>query len=144
MAVTTVEELPAPVLRTLRYAAHSSPDGRSVALVFATREFLALLLNWVCHALAAGVRWFVLVAMDVELHAELQRAGGELAARSVLLPRASAVTKLRVIGERQRFGLAVLQAGISVVHSDADALWLRDPWPLPVSYTHLRAHETDS
>ena len=32
--------------------------------------------------------------------------------------------------QRQRFGLRVLESGLSIVHSDADALWLRDPWPV--------------
>ena len=51
----------------------------------------------------------------------------------MLLPRAQQgvpITKLNIIGERQRFGVQVLAAGLNVVHADADALFLRDPGPL--------------
>eukprot|EP00965_Chrysotila_dentata_P262756 6214664-Pleurochrysis_carterae.AAC.1 len=47
----------------------------------------------------------------------------------VLLPRVAqslvTITKLNVIGERQRFGVAVLNAGFSVLHADADAIFLK-------------------
>ena len=50
--------------RALRAAASRSADGATVALVFATIDFEALISNWACHALHVGARWFVLVAMD--------------------------------------------------------------------------------
>lgn len=118
--------------RVLRRAAKSSADGATVALVFATAEFVELLLNWACFALGAGVRWFVLVAMDASLFATLSASPARR--HAVLLPRVAGgnvtIDKLSVIGERQRFGAAVLASGLNVVHSDADALWLRDPSPL--------------
>lgn len=120
-------------LPTLRRAAAHSSDGSTVALVFATADFHALVSNWACHAFDAGVHWFVIVAMDAELNKLLQRRPG-LVKHSLLLPRVRSgdvsLTKLNVIGERQRFGRAVLEHGFNVVHSDADALWLRDPTPL--------------
>ena len=114
-------------LAVLRRAAAVSPDGRSVALVFGTHDFDVLLTNWACHALAIGIRWFVLVAFDEQLHASLSSRSA--LAKHVVLHNIS-INKLTVIGERQKFGLKALEAGLNVVHSDADALWLRDPFPL--------------
>ena len=124
-------ELPAATLSVLKEAAAHSADGRTVALVFATHDFAELVLNWCLTALRAGVRWFTVVAMDAELQALLERGG--VGAPVVLLPRAQQgvpITKLNIIGERQRFGVQVLAAGLSVVHADADALFVRDPTPL--------------
>lgn len=124
-------ELPEYELQTLQRAAMNSHDGRTVALVFGTIDFLELLLNWCAFAVRAGVSWFVLVATDFQLHEALSDS---LKANLVLLPRVRAgrinISKLNVIGERQRFGLRVLEVGLNVLHSDADALWLRDPSPL--------------
>lgn len=124
-------ELPAPVLRVLQRAASHSADGKTVALVFATNDFAELVLNWCLTAVRAGVRWFTVVAMDESLRSLLVSGGGD--APAVLLPRAQQgvpITKLNIIGERQRFGVQVLAAGLNVVHADADALFLRDPGPL--------------
>ncbi|KAL1504988.1 hypothetical protein AB1Y20_008753 [Prymnesium parvum] len=122
------DELPPADLRTLTRAARASADGRTVALVFATSDFTELVLNWCAFALRAGVRWFVVVALDVPLHAALSSRGE---GHVLLLPRVRRAgappSKLAVIGERQRFGVRVLEAGLAVLHSDADALWLRDP-----------------
>lgn len=55
-------------------------------------------------------------------------------APGLLLPRVASgtttITKLSVIGERQRFGLRVLEAGFHVLFVDLDALFLRSPEPL--------------
>ena len=52
----------------------------------------------------------------------------------LLLPRvadeAVKITKLNVIGERQRFGLRVLEAGFNVLFADLDAVFLRNPAPI--------------
>ena len=119
----------AGVVPGLRAIAASSPDANTVALVFGTIDFEPLLSNWACHALHLGIRWFILVAMDDALHASLSRRP-ILNSHVVLLPGNRTITKLNVIGERQRFGLTLLEAGLNIVHTDADALWLRDPTPL--------------
>ena len=143
--------------RVLKRAARFSRLN-TIALVFATNDFLELILNWACHALSVGVRWFVLVACDTTLHSRLQ--AGQFSKHALLLPRLRdgnvTLTKLNIIGERQIFGLsgaqaglvdferatllehsevdasrptaAVLERGYSIVHSDADALWIKDPY----------------
>ena len=69
----------------LARAARASADGRTVALIFGTIDFLELTLNWACHAAAAAVKWFVLVAMDRRLYSALQATS--FAGHVVLLPR---------------------------------------------------------
>ena len=110
-----MSELPPATLRVLKRMAAHSTDGRTVALVFATHDFAELVLNWCITAVRAGVRWFTIVAMDEQLHALLVRGG--IDAPAVLLPRAHQgvpITKLNIIGERQRFGVQVLAAGLSL------------------------------
>lgn len=128
------DELPPDDLQALRAAAARSPDGKTVALVFGTVDFVEIILNWCLFALRAGVRWFVVVAMDTQLHETLAAPHLRSSDQVLLLPRVRSegvtIDKLTVIGERQRFGLRVLEAGLNVVHSDADALWLRDPTAL--------------
>ena len=117
----------------LRRTARSSHDGKTIALVFGTHDFLALLQNWACHALALGIHWFVIVAMDNATHIELSKLP-KLRSHALLLPRVQSgditLTKYNVIGERQRYGLSVLERGYNIIHSDADALWIKDPFPL--------------
>jgi len=52
----------------------------------------------------------------------------------LLLPRVAlgdvVISKLNVIGERQRFGLRVLEAGFNVLFTDLDAILLRSPAPI--------------
>jgi hypothetical protein len=131
IAVSGMEEGSA-LNSVLKRAAAQSPDGRTVALVFGTVDFAEIVFNWACHARKIGVRWFVLVAMDAALHSQLSATS--MRSHVLLLPRVRdgnvTLTKLNVIGERQRFGLSTLQGGFNVVHSDADALWIRDPFPL--------------
>ena len=43
---------------------------------------------------------------------------------------AQTISKLNVIGERQRFGLRVLEAGFNVLFADLDNIFLKSPAPL--------------
>lgn len=78
-----------------------------------------------------GLHNFVLVAMDKKL--------GDILGRfkkppGLLLPRVASgavtISKLNVIGERQRFGLRVLERGFNVLFADLDAIFLKSPQPL--------------
>jgi len=124
-------ELPEAALAVVRRAAALAWDGRTVILLFATADFTDLLFNWAQAARRIGVLNFVLVAMDKKL--------GEVLARfesppGLLLPRVASgnvtIIKRNVIGERQRFGLRVLEAGFNVLFADLDAIFLKTPAPL--------------
>jgi len=125
------DELPESALAVIRRSAESAWDGKTVTLLFATSDFLDLAINWAQATRTLGLRNFVLVAMDKKL-------GGILSAfpnaPSLVLPRvasgATEINKLTVIGERQRFGLRVLEAGFNVLFADLDAIFLRSPEPL--------------
>jgi len=125
------DELPEAALAVMRRAAAAAWDGKTVTLLFATSSFLDLALNWCQATRALGLRNFVLVAMDKALGATLGRFD---APPGLLLPRVASgsvsITKLNVIGERQRFGLRVLEAGFNVLFADLDAVFLRSPEPL--------------
>jgi len=90
-----------------------------------------LAINWAQAATSVGVTNFVLVAMDPPLGRLL---GAFDAPPGLLLPRVASgavtISKLNVIGERQRFGLRVLESGFNVLFADLDALFLRSPAPL--------------
>ena len=104
------------MLDQIKSLASHSAGGETIALIFGTSDFEALLTNWACHAKRIGVRWFALVAMDAQLHTSLLRQPS-LRDHAVLLQNIIGnvnITKLNVIGERQRFGLRVLEQGISV------------------------------
>eukprot|EP00316_Scyphosphaera_apsteinii_P000510 CAMPEP_0119340276 /NCGR_PEP_ID=MMETSP1333-20130426/99999_1 /TAXON_ID=418940 /ORGANISM="Scyphosphaera apsteinii, Strain RCC1455" /LENGTH=914 /DNA_ID=CAMNT_0007351993 /DNA_START=40 /DNA_END=2784 /DNA_ORIENTATION=+ len=128
---TPSAELPASALTAVQRAAAYSWDMRTVILIFATKDFMDLAINWAQAARVMKILNFVLVAMDRKL--------GEILARfdeapGLLLPRVASgavwIDKLNVIGERQRFGLRVLEAGFNVLFADLDAIILKSPEPL--------------
>lgn len=136
------DELPEAALAVMRRAAAAAWDGKTVTLLFATSSFLDLALNWCQATRALGLRNFVLVAMDKALGATLGRFD---APPGLLLPRVASgsvsITKLNVIGERQRFGLRVLEAGFNVLFADLDAVPpLRPPLGPPIRPPHSARH----
>ena len=115
-------------------------DEGPVTVVFGTLGYRNTVLRWIEHARRAGCRHYRIVCMDAELLRALRGAGE--AARAVafheLLPEAprpdfnalpahlrlKALTPLRV-----RLFRHLAASGCDFIHSDADALWLRDPRP---------------
>ena len=130
-AVTNASELPAQARRVLHRAASTAWDCNTVILLFATADFFDLAINWAQQAQSVGVTNFVLVAMDRPLGDILNRFNKP---PGLLLPRVAdgtvTIHKRNVIGERQRFGLRVLESGFNVLFADLDALFLRSPAPI--------------
>merc|ERR1719424_958460 len=102
------EELPGAAQELMRRTAARSWDKRTVILLFATNDF-----------------------MDKEL---AHNFDGFESPPALLLPRVARgdveIIKLNVIGERQRFGLRVLEAGYNVLFADLDNIFLKSPEPL--------------
>ena len=130
-AVSNASEVPPSARRVLHRAASSAWDCNTVVLLFATKDFYDLAINWMQQAHSIGVDNFVLVAMDRPLAQVLSKFN---APPGLLLPRVESgevtITKLNVIGERQRFGLRVLESGFNVLFADLDALFLKSPAPI--------------
>jgi len=128
---TANSELPEAALKVFRRAASEAWDQRTVIMLFATADFKDLAINWAQASRLIGIRNFVLVAMDPELGQILQKFTDP---PGLLLPRVASgavkIEKLNVIGERQRFGLRVLEAGFNVLFADLDAIFLKSPAPL--------------
>ena len=61
------DELPGPAQELMRRTAARSWDKRTVILLFATKDFMDLAINWAQAATLIGVTNFVLVCMDKEL-----------------------------------------------------------------------------
>ena len=119
-------ELPPEARRVLHRAVASAWDCHTVILLFATGDFVDLALNFMQAASSIQVTNFVLVAMDAKLGKIFDRFD---APPALLLPRVASgevmISKLNVIGERQRFGLRVLESGFNVLFADLDAIFLR-------------------
>lgn len=120
-----------------------------VTIVVATYRYRRLVDSWIDHARRARCEHYRIVCMDEHLRAhlrdrgEVQRAVLFWDAMPELTPtdvdtigdprhRLAALTKLRTkLFER------LAELGCDFVHSDADALWLRDPRPWLLGQKHF-------
>jgi hypothetical protein len=100
------------------------PGGDPLTITFATSDFAPLLKNWMAYAAAAGASTPLVVAMDDRLADQLARAG----VASVRHAYDGSLADLWI--QRIRFFEFLAREGIDFVHSDVDAVWLRDPRPL--------------
>ena len=117
-------------------------DGDTpVTIVVATYRYRRLVDSWIEHARRAHCEHYQIVCMDERLLAHLHDRGDQRRAVSFwdampeLLPtdvdaighpvrRLAALTRLRT-----KLFARLARLGCDFVHSDADALWLRDPRP---------------
>ncbi len=124
MASPRHTELPASVRRALEAALAQTPvSAGPVPVTFATNGFWPLLDNWLRHAEAAGVTHRIVIAMDDALAVRLERAG---------------IPAIRhgfdgTLGDLWCQRTLVFEwlagRGVDFIHSDVDAVWLRDPRP---------------
>jgi len=94
-----------------------------VVLVFADSRFREILWNWIRHMEACGAADFLVIAMDAELHDELSASG----VRSVRGSYDGTRKGLWMV--RLEVFSALCEAGVDFVHSDADAVWMKNPLP---------------
>ena len=154
-AARAAQTLPAfaRALRRLRAARHGPPadvDAEPLVLTFASFDYQVTLVNWLVAARRAGLKLVGVVCLDRELRDFLEARG--LACFSVSAGAAGAANAADTqAGEeleplaarrkaaggppahvvqlwtlRMRLLLELLEAGVSVVMSDTDAVWLRD------------------
>lgn len=102
-------------------AARERAAGRSVIVSFANSGYADVLMNWLVALALQRVDNYLVIALDAELHAMLTAHR----IPCVLSEFNGSLGDLWV--ERIRAFAALCDAGIDFIHSDVDALWLRDP-----------------
>jgi hypothetical protein len=90
-------------------------------LVFANYSYLDVLENWLAAMMRIGVDNFLIISLDEELHYHLQKKKID----SLLRPCELDLGKLWI--HRVDVILELLEEGYDIIHSDADAIWLKDP-----------------
>ena len=102
-------------------AARERAAGSSVIITFANSFYADVLMNWLVALSLQSIDNYVVIALDRELHATLSDRG----IPSLLCELKSDLGDLWV--QRIRVFATLCDAGVDFVHSDADAVWLRDP-----------------
>lgn len=97
---------------------------RPMTITFANIKYLPVLLNWLLFLERQNIRNVHIFSLDQELHCLLAERGFATTLCGSTNSR-PALWQLRV----QVFA-DLIRNGIDFIHSDADAVWLRDPWPL--------------
>lgn len=95
-------------------------DG-TILLTFSNQAYLPILENWLAAMRRIGIDDILVVALDESTHAHLCERG-------VLCHLLPCENDLKALW-RKRVSLfdAILQRGYCLIHSDADAVWLKDP-----------------
>jgi hypothetical protein len=118
-------ELPIPVRAALeRFLEGRAPDACPLTITFATGDFAPLLANWLAHASLAGETAPLVIVFDDGLADALRRDG----VAAIRHPGDGSLADLWA--QRALFFEYLARRGIDFLHSDLDAVWLRDPRPL--------------
>jgi len=110
---------PLPEERLLSAATARNRDGWLV-VTYAGSSFLATLINWLIAVGRAGIDNTLVVALDRRVYDFLLARGF-----TTVLVEGRALKDIRIV--RVRVMQFLVQHGFSVIQSDADAVWLRDP-----------------
>lgn len=102
-------------------AARERAAGRTVIIAFADSRYTDVLMNWLVALALQQVDNYLVIALDHDLHQLLMAHG----IPCVLCKLHGDLGDLWV--ERIRVFAALCAAGIDFIHSDVDAIWLRDP-----------------
>jgi hypothetical protein len=101
-------------------ARHQSLGGCTI-IAFADSRYIDVLLNWLTALTVSGIENYLIVALDYELHAFLLE-------RKIPVVLSAVRGDLSALWVRRIDVFAALcDAGIDFVHSDVDAVWMRDP-----------------
>lgn len=93
----------------------------TIVIVFANQGYLPVLNNWLYAIDQLGVSNYLVVALDDKLYANMASRGIPVLLRTCNPALESLwVHRLQVIQE-------ILNVGFNVLHSDADAVWLKNP-----------------
>lgn len=111
----------APSDESLIAAARERASGRRVVIAFADSRYTDVLMNWLVALAVQQVDNYLVIALDRTLHALLAARGIPCVLRELNGDLGDLwVARIRVFA-------ALCAAGIDFIHSDVDAIWLRDP-----------------
>ena len=120
-AIDSAGEFGDPAQRDLLAAVAMFGSRGPITIVAASAGHAHLLDNWLCHMCALRIDRLVIIAMDNDLAARL---------RGIRFPvvRAGFDGSLTDFWfQRARIWACLVDAGVEFIHSDTDAVWLRDP-----------------
>jgi hypothetical protein len=92
-------------------------------VVFSDSKYMGVLLNWLIAIHRLGIRNYLVVSLDETMHAFLVERGFPSVLRKMEGPLHN-LWRLRLVVLRE-----LCSYGVHVIHSDIDAVWLRDPIP---------------
>jgi hypothetical protein len=98
------------------------PGDPPVTVVFANAPYQAIVANWIVHARAAGASNILLMALDEQTVAFAEQM------QLACAPLPSISSRQELWFQRIEVFSALANAGVSFIHSDADAVWLRSPY----------------
>jgi len=113
-------------------AARERASGHPVIIAFADSRYTDVLMNWLVALALQRIDNYLVMALDRDLHQLLTAHD----IPCVLCELNGDLGDLWV--ERVRVFAALCAAGIDFIHSDVDAIWLRDP-----RHAHLGATDVD-
>jgi len=98
-------------------------DNNTIALTFSDHRYKEVLLNWLIGLNRLGITNYFVVSLDEEIHAFLSERGFP----SFLSPLQGTLSNLWAL--RIKIFRTLCAADINFIHSDTDAIWLRNPIP---------------
>lgn len=109
--------------RSIAAAIMGLGPGGPIPVVVASNDYAQLLDNWLCHMSILGIERFLIVVMDDDLAGRLK--GAHLSVARGEFDGSAADFWL----QRARIWAYLVAEGVEFIHSDIDAVWLRDPVP---------------
>lgn len=118
--------------QTLIRLASARAERNTVVLVFADNRYKEVLLNWLVAVHRLSIKNYLVISLDEHIHRYLE----ERDFPTFLSPLEGDLSSLWIM--RMQIFRMICSAGISFLHSDADAVWLRNPFP---AFIHNSIHE---
>ncbi len=121
VARSVAEEFGEATKRDILAAVARLGPGGPVVIVVVSSGYEQFLDNWLCHMDALDIRRLIVVAMDGALAARLAGTGFPVVRAGFDGSRADFWL------QRARIWAFLAAEGVEFIHSDVDAIWLRDP-----------------
>ncbi len=104
--------------------------SNTMIVVFSDYNYLEVLENWIAAMERIDIHDYTVISLDEKLHKYLLKKG----IKSILKPCNKDLEKLWI--HRVDILLELMEEGHDIIHSDADAVWLKDPLPFLEKLPH--------